>query len=94
LCSRSSTTTAVKRHVPTSVFLDNVAGGKVTKVEQEGSTLTVTPNPIGGPVYTVTVPASWPIRSSTDMRVAAADGKVPLPQFGAKPRRTTAGSAS
>src|SRR6185295_5709563 len=77
--------TSPSSDTPYSVFLDNVAGGKVTKVEQEGSTLTVTPNPIGGPVYTVTVPGLLADQVLDDMRVAAADGKVPLPQFGAKP---------
>ena len=40
---------------PYSSFLENVSRGQVAKVQQEGSTLTVTPKPDGA-TYTVIVP--------------------------------------
>src|SRR6476661_5658938 len=47
--------TTTSADVAYSKFLDNVAAGSVATVEQEGSTLTVTPKP-DGTKYTVVVP--------------------------------------
>jgi cell division protease FtsH len=67
-----------------SQFLFNVQSNTVQSVVQEQSTLTVTPKN-GGPTYTVTVP---PILTNVlvDMKAAAKDGNVTLPQdvFAAK----------
>jgi cell division protease FtsH len=68
---------------PYSVFLDNVAAGKVKDVSQEGSTLTVTAS--DNTKYTVTVPGLLADQVLPDIRAAAAEGKVPPPTFGAKP---------
>ncbi len=75
--------TSPSNDIPYSKFLDNVAAGKVTTVEQEASTLTVTPSD-GSAKYTVVVPGLLADQVLNDMRTAAA-GKVPVPTFGAKP---------
>jgi cell division protease FtsH len=66
-----------------STFLNNVAKGQVAKVSQEGSTLTVTPQPDGA-TYTVTVPGLLADQVLPDMQRVVGDGK-PTPEFGAKP---------
>src|SRR5689334_16377590 len=67
-----------------SKFLDNVTAGSVQNVEQEGSTLTVTPKD-GGTKYTVVVPGLLANQVFDDMKTAAAESKVAVPTFGAKP---------
>jgi cell division protease FtsH len=74
--------TTPNKDIQYSVFLSNVADGKVTEVSQEASTLTVTPSD-NGPKYTVTVPGLLANQVYDDMRRAA--GTKPVPTFGAKP---------
>ncbi|HEY7969511.1 MAG TPA: ATP-dependent metallopeptidase FtsH/Yme1/Tma family protein, partial [Candidatus Limnocylindrales bacterium] len=76
--------TTTSPDVAYSKFLDNVAAGSVTQVEQEGSSLTVTPKD-GGAKYTVVVPGLLANQVLDDMKTAAAETKVPIPVFGAKP---------
>jgi cell division protease FtsH len=65
-----------------STFLDNVKNDKVSKVVQEGSTLTVTPKP-EGTQYTVVVPGLLANQVKDDMQTAVGPGKS-IPTFGAK----------
>src|SRR2546427_2730173 len=67
---------------PYSQFLDNVAHDKVAKVQQEGSTLTVTPKPDAS-TYTVIVPGLLANQVLPDMQTAVGAGK-PVPIFSAK----------
>src|SRR5215213_10658360 len=66
-----------------SEFLNNVAADKVAQVEQEGSTLSVTPKP-NGPTYSVVVPGLLANQVYPDMQQAVGEGK-PVPKFAAKP---------
>jgi cell division protease FtsH len=75
--------TTASQDTPYSVFLDNVAHDRVTKVQQEGSTLTVTPKPEGGTTYTVVVPGLLANQVKDDMQTAVGPGKA-IPIFGAK----------
>jgi cell division protease FtsH len=61
-----------------STFLSDVKAGKVTKVVQDGETLTVTLTP-GAPPYTVVVQNSITGEVLADMQKAAAAGDVTLP---------------
>src|SRR6266566_1148787 len=54
---------------PYSSFLENVSRGQVAKVQQEGSTLTVTPKPDGA-TYTVIVPGLLANQVLSDMQTA------------------------
>ncbi|MEO5939838.1 MAG: ATP-dependent zinc metalloprotease FtsH, partial [Candidatus Limnocylindrales bacterium] len=75
--------TAPSNNIAYSAFLDNVQAGKVAKVVQEGSTLTVTPNP-EGTKYTVVIPGLLADQVLPDMTAAAEAGKVPHPPLEAK----------
>ncbi len=68
---------------PYSEFLDLVQAGKVASVTQEGSTLTVSPNPTGSK-YPVVIPGLLANQVLDDMAKRAEAGKVPLPVLEAK----------
>jgi cell division protease FtsH len=70
-------------NVAYSDFLANVAGGKVSKVEQEGNSLSVQPNPPGS-AYTVVVPGLLANQVYPDMQQAVGEGNQ-VPTFLAKP---------
>ena len=74
--------TSSNADTPYSSFLDNVKNDKVSKVVQEGSTLTVTPKP-DAPVYTVVVPGLLANQVLPDMQSAVGAGKS-VPLFSAK----------
>jgi cell division protease FtsH len=72
-----------------SAFLEDVKGGKVSKVSQQGETLTVTEKN-SATTYTVTVPAPIVTKVYDDMALAAKAGNVePIPDYGALPAPDT-----
>ena len=71
-----------------SQFYTDVKAGNVTKVEQDGETLTVTTT--GGTTYTVIVPNNITGDVFADMQKAAAEGgKTPVPRATRGSRRPT-----
>src|SRR5690349_22136700 len=69
--------TAPSRNVGYSQFLANVAADNVAKVEQQGTTLTVTPKD-NQPPYTVVVPGILGTQVLPDMQAAADKANVKL----------------
>ncbi len=67
-----------------SEFLSDAQKGSVTKVIQEGGTLTVNSSDAAMPTYTVVVPGLLVNQVKDDLQKAVGEGKT-IPLFGAKP---------